>query len=235
MQVKTVLVLANSFRRGGRCIAGRELLATAGSRFGDWVRPISNQGEGELLLRHIRLGGGPPPRPLDVVRVPLTVPGSDPAHPEDWLVADEPWTRESPCSGAVMSSLIEHPTSLWHDPHRRSDRVSPALVASLPDHQSLYLVRPSNLRFRAWREFDAARQRERQRYRAIFDYGGIEYDLSLTDPVATDRFVPRLPSVGEPPQDFPCPLGERALLCVSLTPLFHGLHYKVVATVLETP
>lgn len=235
MQVKTMLVLANSVRRGGRCIAGREMPASAGARFGGWLRPISNEGEGELLAQHVRLNPRLPLRPLDVVRVPLATRGGDAAHPEDWLIADGFWTRESACSATILSSLIEHPRSLWHDPARQSDRVSPAALASPAEHQSLHLVRPSNLRFRAWREFDAARQRERQRYRAIFDYGGIEYDLSLTDPVATDRFVPRLPSVGEPPRDFPCPLGERALLCVSLTPLFHGLHYKVVATVLETP
>lgn len=235
MQVKTLLVLANSFRRGGRCIAGREVLASGGARFGGWLRPISTEGEGELLSQHVRLRPGPPLRPLDVVRIPLAARGSDPAHPEDWLVAAEEWTRQAPCPATVLSSLIEHPRSLWHDPARSSDRVSPAALASSADHQSLYLVRPSNLRVRAWREFDAARQRERHKARAIFDYEGIEYDLSLTDPLATDRFVPRLPAVGEPPREFPCPLGERALVCVSLTPLFHGLHYKVVATVLETP
>ncbi len=235
MQVKSLLVLANSFRRGGRCIAGRELVATAGSRFGSWVRPISDKGEGELLAQHIRLGFGPPLRPLDVVKVPLTARGSDPAHPEDWLVAEARWTRESPCSADVLSSLVEHPASLWHDPHRRSDRVSPAVVESFPGHQSLYLVRPSNLRFKAWKEFDVVKQRERPKYRAMFDYGGIDYDLSLTDPAAIDRFIPRLPAVGESPRDIPGTLGERALLCVSLTPVFNGLHYKVVATVLETP
>ncbi len=52
MPTKKIIVLANSYKKKpGGCVAGREL--GDGNTIGDWLRPISNQPEGELLPRHM--------------------------------------------------------------------------------------------------------------------------------------------------------------------------------------
>ena len=55
MERRRLLVLANSIKKNGRCVAGRELLSADPPNFGRWYRPISDLPEGELLSRHMPL------------------------------------------------------------------------------------------------------------------------------------------------------------------------------------
>ena len=57
-------------------------------------------------------------------------------------------------------------------------------------------------------------------------------DFQLWDPVATERYCHPLPVVGEKPRTLALQSASGPLLCVSLTPIFNGFHYKVAATIL---
>ena len=113
--------------------------------------------------------------------------------------------------------------------------VCSSALRSLSPFQSLYLIRPANLRLRIWHEAqDETRGHPRKQRRALFAYAGREYDLPITDPTMDSRYFQPFPELGEQPREIACKSPAHCLLVVSLArPFKDGFHYKVVATVLE--
>lgn len=234
MIAKRILILANSTKHHPkRCVAGRELIDEGGQfRWGGWIRPVSNHDEGALDFDERSLPGAVDPKPLDVVQVPLSAPDSNPLQPENWLIEPEQaWTRESAMGATVLPTLVEQPESLWFDPAQKSDRASVSALERLAKFQSLYLIRPDKFHFqirsRVWEGYPKKQQR------GVFSYRGRHYDFALTDPLIGQKYYPDYPRTEE--GDIHPADASRILLCVSLTPPFHGLHYKVIATVFELP
>ena len=230
---KRLLVLANSTKHYPmRCVAGRELLAEVGGtiQWGGWIRPVSSHDEGALNSAERCLAGAADPKPLDVVRVTLDAPTNDPLQPENWVIhKGGPWTKDSVMDAKSLLPLIEEPESLWFDPAQKSDRASEAFLRRLPKFQSLYLIRPEafhfQIRSRVWDGYSKKQQH------GLFNYKGRHYDFALTDPLIGQKYFPDYPRTADgdvAPED-----SRQILLCVSLTPPFHDLHYKVIATVLE--
>jgi len=216
-------------------VAGRELLDENGGKFtwGGWIRPVSTHHEGALDFTERRLAGPAEPTTLDLIQVPLSLPENNPLQPENWfLQVGQPWTKESMLQPDALLSLVEEPHDLWLQPHQKADRATPAFLQQLAHLQSLYLIRPESFEFElrstTW---DGV---PKKRARALFTYKTRHYDLSLTDPKIGQKYFPdfrRTPEGYIKPHD-----SAKLLLCISLTPPFNdGLHYKVVATVLELP
>lgn len=232
MITKRILVVANSTKHYPKsCVAGRELIDESGkTRWGGWVRPVSNHDEGALDFAERRLPGAVDPKPLDVVQIPLSAQENNSLQPENWLI--EPghaWAKQSLSDSQVLAALVEQPESLWFDPAQKSDRASSPVLPKLPNFQSLYLIRPDGFHFqvrsRVWDGYPKKQQR------GIFSYRGRDYDFALTDPLIGRKYFPDYPRTTDgniQPAD-----ASRILLCVSLTPPFHDLHYKVIATVFE--
>jgi len=230
---KRILVLANSTKHHPmRCVAGRELVDEGGGKsgWGGWIRPVSAHDEGALNSGERCLTGAVDPKPLDVVRVALDAPENNPLQPENWLLhKGEVWTKDSVTDGQALLPLVEEPESLWLDPAQKSDRAGGAFLQRLPNLQSLYLIRPEafhfHIRSRVWDGYAKKQQR------GLFNYKGRHYDFALTDPLIGQKYFPDYPRTAEgyiAPKD-----PRQILLCVSLTPPFNELHYKVIATVLE--
>jgi hypothetical protein len=234
---KTFLVLANSIRRGRHCIAGREMfLRDDRWCHGSWVRPVSQQGEGEVSTNECLLTDGRQPKVLDVVEVPLTGKQNYACQPENYFIdASVRWRRVGAMPKNSLSAIEEKPAHLWLQPGMRTDRIHPDIaVESLVPFQSLYLIRPVNLRFRIWEADDEFRSGPRKHRRAIFMYAGTEYNLPITDPTMDARYFRPFPALNQPPQEIAPKEPGKVLLVVSLTvPFTDGYHYKVVATVLE--
>ena len=71
MPTKRIVLLANSVKISGRCIAGREVVGDYPDiQFGDWIRPVS-EGDGTLYSRHYRLDEGGFAGVLQIVDVPV--------------------------------------------------------------------------------------------------------------------------------------------------------------------
>lgn len=231
MPTKRFVVLANSIKKDGRCVAGREMPGEDGA-FGPWCRPISSdRPEGELFPQHMPLKSGTL-SPLVVVDVPLSGYAKNPAHPEDWYVSGEQWEIADTLNRDELVDLIEEPPNLWLEKGQRSDRVSTAFIEKLEEHQSIYLIRPDALRIRYGREYNPFKGHNQKKSRVLFNYQGAAYDLSLTDPIASATYCKDFPDVDEPAKEIAL---ENSAICVSLTPPFKGFHYKVVATILEMP
>ena len=68
-EVKRLVCLANSRKLGGRCVAGKELLPDGS--MGAWVRPVANQGSGEVPVWECMYQDGSEPAVLDILEVPV--------------------------------------------------------------------------------------------------------------------------------------------------------------------
>ena len=237
MPVKRVLILANSIKKGQRCVAGRELLNNEGrAKLGKWVRPVSNLGEGELHRQHYTLRSRKPARVLDVVDMMLAQQQQDPGQPENWRIADHvPWYKVRSLDPVHLPRFEESPPDLWLESTSHTDRISVEAQDRRFPQSSIVLIRPRNLKIRLWQEHNAWKGCDQQKRAAVFTYAGQKYKLTITDPVFNDTFCTRFPAVRERPREFVPPGGDSSLLCISLTPPFNGYHYKVVASVLMQP
>ena len=85
---KRIILLANSMKKGGRCVAGVEILNEDYSHpeLGAWIRPIdSTQEEGTLRAMTTYLDGQQI-KPMDIIEIDCEGCKNDPHHPEDWVV-----------------------------------------------------------------------------------------------------------------------------------------------------
>lgn len=216
------------------CVAGRELLRGDDGeiKWGGWIRPVSNHDEGALTTGERRLSDTADPKPLDIVQMPLGDPENRPLQPENWLIhPGQSWTKESSLDTQTLMPLVEVPDNLWLDSGQKSDRAGAGFLQILPGFQSLFLIRPEAFNFyigtRVWEGYPKKQQR------GLFTYKGRQYDFALTDPLIGQKYFPDYPRT---PDGYIQPKDPQGiLLCVSLTPPFHGLHYKVIATVFELP
>lgn len=230
-QSQHLLVLANSTKNSGLCIAGRQIFKRDGKCYlGRWIRPVSPHGDGELTPEEVRLNRGQQPQIFDIVEVPLAGHQQDIRQPENWRIrARRPWRLADPSfRHPPLELLLERPTDLWCQPGERCDRVSAGYLSAHPPLQSLYLVVVENLQAKfGWSEYDGF---YRERYRAHFSYGGIEYELNITDPRFIKQHKDKLPRAGDRARTWP--LGKETAVCLSLAREFNGYHYKIVATIL---
>jgi hypothetical protein len=236
MLTKRLVVLANSIRHAPcRCVAGREVLSDAPPiRFGGWLRPVGEHGDGELYEAEIKLDDKSQPQVLDVIDVHLDRQQESHVQPENWYPARrQTWHKVGHMAHSYLALLQEEPATLWHRRDWRNDRVPAADAAHMDIRQSLYLIRPRHLRLLLWSEAIPDTEAHKHRRRVVFDYHGVEYNLPLTDPRVTAAFDENFPPAGGPPREVHLPCGDECLLCVSLTREYQGYHYKVVATVIE--
>jgi hypothetical protein len=209
-----LICLANSWRPGGRCIAGIDC------ETGKWIRPVPP--DTDAIHEAHCAAGATALALLDIFEVELEAPMETPRYQrENRVLKSMNWTRRGRVARPSLEPFIDESAPIFHN---TQDRVVGVVLDQLPPHawKSLQLVRPRSLRF----ERDAHNQ---QRWRVRFkDRAGNEYLLKLTDPEATRRL-----EAGER-------IGNRCLLTVSLTRPWDGhdgtmlkLCYKVVAAVIE--
>ena len=79
-----ILCLANSWKSGGRCVAGIRM------DDGSWIRPVSDTDDGELTPSQCTLDNQRQARPLDIVRLYLKEPAPRPHQPENWQIMEVP-------------------------------------------------------------------------------------------------------------------------------------------------
>ncbi len=230
---KRVFILANSFKHYPmRCIAGREIIHNERGeiQWGGWIRPVSDHDEGALGLDECRYSDGSNPKPLDIADIPLGAPENDQIQPENWFIRpNKRWTKTGEENVNIAKTLAEQPNNLWLEDDQKTDRVSPKSLARMERRQSLYLIRPDSLHLQI--ETRTWEGRRKKRVRGNFRYKGQTYDLGVTDPLIEQKYCPNFRNI--PDGVIRLKHDDKNLLCVSLAPLFQGLHYKVIAAILE--
>lgn len=113
MEERSLLVLANARKLGGRCVAGLEVLSLGGHiAFGEWVRPVSGRENGVFQPLETRLvESGREVGLLDVVRLPMGAQAPERNQPENRRAQAGPWSlveRLDLGDVAVRSALLAH-------------------------------------------------------------------------------------------------------------------------------
>jgi len=220
---KTIICLANSRKIAGRCVAGKEV---AGNKIGGWVRPISGRPAGELSEEDRRFENGRDPKLLDVIKIPMIESRPQGFQTENHLIdGGHYWTKEGEATwdqlrealDSVSGPLWDSSSSSYNGLH---DRVDEAAAAKLGD--SLRLIEVKDLTIEVSVE-GAEFGNAKRKVRGMFSFNGIQYKLSVTDPIVERKYF----------------LGENgvfrigyAVLCISLGEPYSGYAYKLIAGLL---
>lgn len=162
-----LLCLANSWKYGGRCVAGVQ-------KDGSWIRPVSDTENGALTATTCLLRGGRSVRVLDVVRLRVLGPDPRPHQPENWIVTDDEWVllrgrKVHEVSEFLDSVTVQGPVLFG----TATERVTWSQIQESESSPSLALVKVRRPQFR-WSQSNPTQRRAR------FALGGVSYDLPIT-------------------------------------------------------
>ena len=218
MVQERMVVLANSKKLGGYCIAGK-VLDNVG-HVGSWMRPITATVEDGLPMHRILCNDGLQAAILDVVTQDWG-PAAPALHQhENRLMGMTTLQRCGRVSWEDIPSLADHVTStLWKNGESSrcglNDRVSATLLPYLSG--SLLLVYTYDLLIYRITAYEG-----KIKYRADFSIGTQHYNLALTDGVAISWLANNR-----------CLALPDAFVCISLAvPFVDGFAYKLVAAVI---
>ena len=214
---KYFICLANSYKHGGRCIAGIEVVPQSDGSLGivrhddgrpRWIRPVSMSANGEIpnhLAESFKI--------FSLVKLTDVEPCPDNAHTEDVHC-----TRMEICP-FELSPTKDFLNQLIDTQHQAvfyfRGKSIPTTIIDRLDY-SLMLIHPDN----ACAYCDE--ERENSKYRMKFTYNGSNYDFPITDPVFLEQFKKSPDSYADL---------DGVYLVLSLGIAFEGFHYKLVATV----
>ena len=221
--IHNVICLANSYKIGGRCFAGRLVRGPEMEIIGPWVRPVGKRPGGALLIQETEYHDGRLPQLLDVVAIDFQRPEPRDHQEEDWSFdSTKKWSLESqfPRTRRRLDSLLSKPEPLWSIRSSSisgiADRVPKAELDNI--HDSLRFIRLDVLQLKI------AYVDQKWRCRAHFMYLGNEYNLVMTDPNYGKR------RLGEETRTLTL---KDCYVTVSLGEMFHGFAYKLVAGIVE--
>lgn len=172
---RRIVILANSFKGGERCIAGIDINS------GEWVRPVSPPAGG-AVGRNRRNIDGREPLLGEVVEISFIGPGPDRGcQPENRLLNQVPWQHVRHMPVEEILTYCEANDIILHN---HDDCVEAGYFETIPllQWQSLQLIHSENVHFYStiW---DGKR-----RWRSRLQYGGARtLDIKLTDPVLVER------------------------------------------------
>ena len=215
---KYFICLANSYKRGGRCIAGVEVVPNSNTgwkivRSNDgipsWIRPIAKTTYGEIP-NYV----GESLKMLSIVKLTNVVPCPEKAHTENVY-----YSRMEQCNDAILqvSSVMNLLVDTKHQSlfHNRGRAVSAEMLAGI--NYSLMLIHPE----KANAYIDENREKSKNRMK--FTYYGSEYDFPITDP----SFIELLKLTPDKYANI-----NNIYLTLSLGLEFEGWHHKLVAGVI---
>lgn len=215
---KYFVCLANSYKRGGRCIAGVEIISDNNggwmpARNEDgrprWIRPIARTTYGEIpnyIAEDIAT--------LSLVKLTDVVLCPEEAHVENVFYSRmEKCNYEITLEPSVMNKFID--TAHQSIFQSRGRAVSAEMLVGI--HYSLMLIHSN----RACAYIDENREKSKNRMK--FSYYGAEYDFPITDPT----FIERLKQNPEGYLSI-----NDVYLTISLGLEFEGWHHKLVAGVI---
>lgn len=234
MRETRFLCLAVSRRESGNCIAGIDIDT------GEWVRPIRSRSRAAFADAELVVEDNHTHQPrfmalLDLLALPLEEHLPTNAQPENWTVEPHWFETSHPvlrtCKGRrtvqLLTSHLHSEECLLNSP---GDSLRGDDLASTPLLHSLCLLRPAGL---MWNVLPSPKYVGRVQVRAEFRFGAHQYSLVVTDPVWESKC--HHAGIGKHPHSALCTAGDDlVLLTVSLAAVpFHGLHYKLVAGVVE--
>lgn len=175
MDTFKIVCLANSFKHGGRCIAGIKTDRTG------WIRPISAQLDGTLTEADCQLANGKFPELFDVIKINCTEPYPSSHQPENWVVSQQKWMFSGRPTRKFLKSLlkseVERAERCEYLFGNSSDRIDWNSIQEKPLDASLQVIAPKNITWKITTPDFINRK-----YRVSFKFCEVFYDLPITDP-----------------------------------------------------
>lgn len=212
------ICLANSYKRGGRCIAGVEIdidnsnhwtIVRNADGSPQWIRPIARDTEyGEIPEGEAHL------MPLlSVVKLTEVIPCPNMAHSEDVNYQRMYTIGRVPSSPIILNKLTDgvHPSLFY------STNYSISIDEYAQGDYSLMMVHPDGLSFR----LDPSKNRAK--YFMAFKYNGVVYDFSVTDPYFY-QYIEQYPDALDNLSD--------VYITLSLGLEYEGRHHKLIAALI---
>jgi hypothetical protein len=198
-----MVVLANSFKHGGRCVAGKCLTTKK------WIRPVSDQNGGAIPSNQAtaeNIYGKYLTKPLQKISLDLIQHVPLVNQPENFLIKPTQWQQNYKIKPHQLNDYIDEPDDIWGDNSRVSYSDIKRGIVDI-DH-SIYLVSVDDLKLFI----------DRQGKRKVeFSYHGISYCLPATDPNFNNLLNDQA--------------NLMSVLCISLACKYKDYCYKVVATI----
>ncbi len=223
---RTIVCLANSYKHGGRCVAG------VCAETGEWLRLRGVGNDGALTPREYALGNGAgEPRLLDVIEVEVHYALPTDCHPEDWVIAPVAWNLlDRPCSGKLWEQVSGRADSGTSVLGGYRDRLAAKELSRKPMKSSLSFFAPDDVWW--W----VKEQRGERKNRALFQRNHVTFNLPVTDPawIAQMNLLP----AGIYSHRMFAPNAKNTWLTVSLSEAFRAhasaeaWHYRIVAGVI---
>lgn len=210
--------LANSLKRGGRCIAGVEVTIDDSRNWTvvrkadgspKWIRPIDETTE----FGEIRIGEAQFIPLLSVVRLKSIVPIPNQSHTEDVHYTMMQVVGKVKASNEVLRQFVDnnHQVVFYG-----TDRAIDIPTYAAGDH-SLMFVRADEA------EIVAEVHEDKTRYRMLMGYHGVTYDLSVTDPYYIELLNEKRVNIGKQPDVY---------VTLSLGLVYEERHHKLIAAVI---
>ncbi len=172
-----IICLANSWKRGDRCIAGINSLK------GQWIRPVSNLPDGRIP-KEMRLIDRREPALLDILEIPLAKTGPDfDFECENLSVLPGNWRKVGQVPPAYLNKYCSQEEYILHNDQRS---VTVNFMQSLPVEQrrTLQLVKAVEFSVRTMgQRFEGGEKWEG----SIVTTNGQRLTATITDPVFTRR------------------------------------------------
>jgi len=224
---KTILVMANSIKKGGRCVAGLEITPVDQYNLSRWIRPVDlSQDEGTIPI-HRTIVAGRALRPLDRVKIRFKGPTNDPFHPEDYETdTSHDWQPDGTMTPDILASIPDDSGDLWGASSASSRRVVPQ-----PNIKTLRLVKPKGSCYVAAYREDTPTGIKHRRLLHI-EHHGLIHQFSIDDPIFGDRHNLSSMAVGDKTLRIDLD-PSRTIVITSLTKPFKGYQYKIAATIFE--
>lgn len=222
MPQKTFVCLANSFKHGGRCVAGIELV---NGNFGPWIRPISHRPGRGLNYTERSYADGSECALLDVIEGDFHARAPDGYQSENWLITEGlRWRKVDAMDADDLAPVVHNGQGpLW--PHTGStggghnDKIDAVNLVGLDS--SLALVRVDACQFTVTAN---PFKGDKLDVRVIFTWGGQRNNLKVTDP----NICHTLQNQGAGVYD-----AQDATMCISVGEVFAARNeaYKLAASV----
>lgn len=199
---KEIVVFANSVKHGNSCVAGK---CTETRK---WIRPVSNNNGGEILVEQTVKASGYRLKILDKVKIDLSHHAPLNHQTENHVIKNTKWMDAYFLKKEEIISYLDSPKDLWGE----GDRVChDEIIKNKKIRNSLYLVQVNQLELF---------KDQNDKRRAKFSYGEVGYNLAVTGREFDSHFKKNSTFL------------RNAIICVSLGENFNGYCYKLVAAII---
>lgn len=205
-----MVILANSRKHNGYCLAGKYL------ENGQWIRPVSSLPTGEVTHIDTLYEDGAQIQPLDIVQFDPGEMRAHPHQPENVLFEHFHWEKAGRVSFEELEHFQDHRLGFLEGGEtRKNDRVTELQAQDFGE--SLGLIYAINAKL------VVVQKGYQQQLRILFKHEGMSFNLAVTDRQAEREYLNREGTEH---------LLPRAYICVSLGEPFHAYCYRLAACII---